>query len=151
VTDTLDVVTTNVLPDESTDFGRRVRERLRHERVIWLTTVSDDGTPQPNPVGFVWDGGQSVLIYNRPDARRLMHVRRRPRVSLNLDGNGQGGDIVVLAGDARVVDDHPLLTDDSEYLAKYAGAVKQVFGDLDMFAREYPVAMRIRITKVRGF
>jgi len=144
-------VTTNVLPDESTDFGRRVRERLRNEQVIWVTTASEDGTPQPNPVGFVWDGADGVLIYNRTDARRLTHVRRRSRVSLNFDGDGQGGDIVVLAGHAEIVEGHPLLTDDSEYLAKYAGALQQVFGDLDRFARQYPVAMRVQITKVRGF
>jgi PPOX class probable F420-dependent enzyme len=145
------VVTTNVLPDESTDFGRRVRERLRDGLVIWLTTVGADGTPQPNPVGFLWDGADSVLIYNRTEAHRLTHVRKRPRVSLNLDGDGQGGDIVVLTGDAEIVGDHPLATDNPEWLAKYTEAAKQVFDDVDRFAREYPVAMRVRITKVRGY
>lgn len=145
------VVTTNVFPDESTDFGRRVRERLRDGQVIWLTTVGEDGTPQPNPVGFVWDGADGVLIYSRTDAHRLTHVRKRPRVSLNLDGNGQGQDIVVLTGDAEIVGDHPPLTDNPGYLAKYADAVKRIFGDVHRFAREYPVAMRVRITKVRGF
>lgn len=70
------VVTTNVLPDESTDFGRRVRERLRDGRVIWLTTVGADGTLQPDPVGFQWDGADSVLTYNRTEAHRLTHVRK---------------------------------------------------------------------------
>lgn len=145
------VVTASVLPDESTDFGRRVRERLRDGLVIWLTTVGADGTPQPNPVGFLWDGADSVLTYNRAEAHRLTHVRERPRVSLNFDGNGQGGDIVVLTGDAEVVRDHPLATGNPEWLAKYTEAAKQVFGGVDRFAREYPVAMRVRITKVRGF
>ena len=144
-------MTTNVLPDEFTDFGRRVRERLRDGRLIWLTTVGADGTPQPNPVGFLWDGAGSVLIYNRTDAHRLTHVRKCPRVSLNLDSNGQGGDIVVLTGDAEIVADHPLATDSPGWLAKYAEAARQFFGDVDRFAREYPVAMRVRITKVRGF
>ena len=38
-----------VLPDPSTTFGKRVRERLAEEIVVWLTTVGADGTPQPNP------------------------------------------------------------------------------------------------------
>jgi PPOX class probable F420-dependent enzyme len=123
---------------------------LREDALAWLTTVGADGTPQPNPVGFVWDGADSVLIYNRPDAHRLAHVRKSPRVSLNLDGDGRGGDIVVLTGDAEIVGDHPPAGDNPGYLAKYAEAAKQAFGDVDRFAREYPVAMRVRITKVRG-
>ena len=43
-----------VLPDAGTPFGDRVRERLVDEQVIWLTTVGADGTPQPNPVWFLW-------------------------------------------------------------------------------------------------
>lgn len=87
---------TDVLPDESSTFGQRVRARLRDESLIWLTTTGADGTPQPNPVWFLWDGADTLIVYNRADARRHEHVAVRPRVSLNLDGNGQGGDIVVL-------------------------------------------------------
>lgn len=46
--------------DATTDFGRRVRERLTEESVAWLTTVGRDGTPQPNPVWFLWDGDAEV-------------------------------------------------------------------------------------------
>ncbi len=45
----------------STPFGARVAQRLREEHLIWLTTVGADGTPQPNPVWFLWDGA-SVLV-----------------------------------------------------------------------------------------
>jgi hypothetical protein len=38
----------------------RVAQRLREDAVIWLTTVAANGTPQPNPVWFLWDG-HSVL------------------------------------------------------------------------------------------
>ena len=34
--------------------------RLTGEMTIWLTTVGRDGTPQPNPAGFLWDGGDSL-------------------------------------------------------------------------------------------
>jgi PPOX class probable F420-dependent enzyme len=65
-----------VLPDPSTPFGERVAQRLRDDPVIWLTTVGADGTPQPNPVWFLWDG-ESFLTYNRADAKRLAQIKRR--------------------------------------------------------------------------
>src|SRR6478609_6474665 len=42
-----------VIPD--TEFGARVRQRLQDETLIWFTTTSADGTPQPNPVWFLWE------------------------------------------------------------------------------------------------
>jgi PPOX class probable F420-dependent enzyme len=139
-----------VLPDPETEFGARVRRRLRDEMVIWLTTVGADGTPQPNPVWFVADG-DTVLVYNQTVARRLTHVRHRPRVALNLDGDGGGGDIIVLTGTAEVVDGHPPATDVPAYVAKYAEAAARISGDVPAFAAEYPVAIRIRLDRVRGF
>lgn len=127
-----------------------MRERLAQEPVAWLTTVGADGTPQPNPVWFLWDGEDSILVYNHNDANRIAHVRARPRVSLNLDGNGQGGDVVVLTGEAEVLEGYPLATDNPAYLEKYAERAAQTFGEDEKFAELYSVAMRIRITKVRG-
>ncbi|HWG11897.1 MAG TPA: pyridoxamine 5'-phosphate oxidase family protein [Streptosporangiaceae bacterium] len=69
---------TDVLPDAATPFGQRVRARLRSDEVIWIVTVGADGRPQPNPVGFCRDGGAEFVIYSRPDARRLRHLRERP-------------------------------------------------------------------------
>jgi PPOX class probable F420-dependent enzyme len=139
-----------VLPDAASSFGERVRRRLREERVIWLTTVGADGTPQPNPVWFLW-GDESFLVYNRPDARRLQHVRSRPHVSLHFDGNRQGGDIVVFTGRAQVLEGRPPPDQVPEYVAKYRDAMLRVSGDLDAFAAQYPVPLLVRVRRVRGF
>src|ERR671938_1267698 len=89
-----------VLP--SGPFGERVRRRLRGEIVAWLTTVGADGTPQPNPVWFLWDdSASSFLVYSLPDAQRLRHIELNPKIALHFDGNGQGGDIVVFGGQAQ--------------------------------------------------
>jgi PPOX class probable F420-dependent enzyme len=141
---------TDTLPDPQTAFGARVRERLGEETVIWFTTVGADGTPQPNPVWFVWDG-DDVLVFNRPDAHRLGHVRRGSRVALHFDGNGQGGDIVVLAGSARQVADEPPAHENADYVAKYGPAMRRISGTEAEFGAAYPVALRVGITKVRGF
>src|SRR5918912_465130 len=115
-----------VLP--SGPFGERVRRRLRGEIVAWLTTVGADGTPQPNPVWFLWDGSSSLLVYNRSDAARLRHLEQRANVALNLDGNGQGGDIVVLTGRAERDDSVASAAENVDYLAKYRLRMERVSG-----------------------
>ena len=76
--------------DTNTECGQRVARRLEGERIAWLTTVGSDGTPQPRPVWFLWTGDE-FLVYSRPGTRKLEHITRNPRVSLNLDGDGLGG------------------------------------------------------------
>lgn len=141
----------SVLGDPSTPFGERVRHRLRTELVIWFTTVGADGTPQPNPVWFLWDEGDSVLVYNRRDAHRLAHVEQRPRVSLHFDGNGRGGDIVVFRGEARLSDAEPPPHALPAYRDKYEQHMLRVRASLEAFSDAYPVALRVQIGGVRGF
>ncbi|HEX3787781.1 MAG TPA: TIGR03667 family PPOX class F420-dependent oxidoreductase [Pseudonocardiaceae bacterium] len=141
----------DLLPDPNTPFGERVRRRLAEETVIWLTTVGRDGTPQPNPVWFLWEGTDSVLIYNTPVANRLTHVKQRPQVALHFDGDGSGSDIVVLTGTAEQLDGHPLAHENPEYTAKYAERAARISGDVASFAKAYPVALRIKVTRIRGF
>jgi PPOX class probable F420-dependent enzyme len=138
-----------VIPDS--DFGTRARRRLQDEIVIWLTTTSADGTPQPNPVWFLWEeDADAVLIYNANNAKRLEHVAVRPRVSLHLDGNGRGGDIVVLTGAAERALDVPPVDQNETYLAKYADQIARM-SDPQTFAQEYSVPLRVRVTRLRGF
>jgi PPOX class probable F420-dependent enzyme len=139
-----------VLPDPSTPFGARVARRLRGERTIWLTTVDADSTPQPNPVWFVWDG-DTFLIYNLANARRLEHIQRHPQVALHFNTNAQGDDVVVITGEARLAPQEPLADQVPAYVAKYGKAMAGVSGSAAAFAAQYPVAVRIRPTKVRGF
>ncbi|MDQ6636446.1 MAG: TIGR03667 family PPOX class F420-dependent oxidoreductase [Candidatus Dormibacteraeota bacterium] len=131
------------------DFGQRVQRRLREEPVIWLTTTGREGTPQPNPVWFLWDG-QSVLVYNRADAARLKHIESRPRVALNFDGNGQGGDIIVFTGRAELTPGETPSDQHAEYVAKYRARMEQVSGSVANFARSYPVSLRVWPDNVRG-
>jgi PPOX class probable F420-dependent enzyme len=140
----------SVIPDS--DFGNRVRGRLRDEPLIWLTTTGADGTPQPNPVWFLWEeADDALLIYNANGAHRLEHVAARPRVSLNFNSDDHGGSVVVLAGAAELATDAPSNKDHDAYLAKYAERIERIGSNPEKFAQDYSVPMRIRITKVRGF
>jgi PPOX class probable F420-dependent enzyme len=139
------------MPRADTAFGARVQARLRDERVIWLTTVGRDGTPQPNPVWFVLEDASTVLVYNRADALRLVHIKERPRVALHLNANPQGGDVIVLTGEAVVENGMPASHEHDGYLGKYRDAMSRVSGSPAAFSTEYPVPLIVHIGRVRGF
>lgn len=143
-------MTARAFPDPGTPFGARVRRRLREERVIWVITVGRDGTPQPNPVGFLLQDDGTILTYNAAAANRIRHVADRPRVALHLDGDGAGGDIVVLTGMARRADDVPPPHENPAWLAKYGDEPARTFGSAEAFSERFPVPLRIEITRVRG-
>jgi PPOX class probable F420-dependent enzyme len=140
----------HVLPDADSEFGQRVRARLRDEQVIWFTTVGADGTPQPNPVWFTWADPATVVIYNMSTAARLAHLANHPRVSLNFDGNGPGGDIVVLTGWAELTPQLPPAHEHPAYLAKYSGAMTRVSGSPEAFSSTYSVPVTVQVERVRG-
>lgn len=140
----------SVIPDS--DFGARVRARLRDETLIWFTTTSQDGTPQPNPVWFLFEPDtESVLIYNANHAARIGHVATRPRVALNFHTNSGGGDVVVMTGSAERATDVPNVDEHEAYLTKYAEAIKGLGSNPEKFAHDYSVPLRVRLSKVRGF
>jgi PPOX class probable F420-dependent enzyme len=140
-----------VLPSVTTPFGERVARRLREDPIIWLTTTGADGTPQPNPVWFFWDDqAQSALIYSLPDAARLSHIHNTPRVALHFDGNGRGGDIIVLTGEARLSPEDLPADQHAAYLSKYQEFIAAGFGTPANFATKYSVPLRITPTMVRG-
>lgn len=136
---------TTVIPD-------RFQRRLSGEQVIWLTTVAQDGTPQPNPVWFLWEagaGGNSVLTFSQSGAKRLEHIKRNPHVSLNLNSTRTGGDVTVVLGTAEVIAGDPSTFPD--YVAKYRSDIERISGSVEAFANDYSVPMRIHLSRVRGF
>jgi PPOX class probable F420-dependent enzyme len=137
------------LPDTSTEFGARAARRLQDDVVVWLTTVDDAGTPQPAPVWFLWDG-ESALIYSDSRAKRLRHIQYNPRVALHLDGDGTGGDIVVLTGEVAEAPDEPPVQNNPAYLAKYGERITSGWGTPEVFASTYSVPLRFRPRRIRG-
>ena len=136
--------------DTATPFGERAERRLREDRLAWLTTVSADGTPQPVPVWFLWDGADSFLIYSKPNTAKLRNIAARPRVSLHLDGNGQGGDIVAVLGSAAVANDPPA-HEVPAYVEKYGAFIARNTWTPESFAADYSVPLRITATGLRGW
>lgn len=136
--------------DESTEFGARAARHLREEVVVWMTTVTPGGAPVPRPVWFIWDGAESVVMYSQPKLR-IRNLEANSRVALNFDGDGDGGDIVVLSGTAAVDRELPAAKDNPEYLAKYDDHIARLGRTPETFAREYSVPVGIRLTGLQGY
>ena len=136
--------------DFTSEFGKHVVTRLEQEKVIWLTTVSANGTPQPNPVWFYWNG-ENFLIYTTPNASKLKNITLNPRISLNFEGASTlGGDVVVFTGDAIIENNRS--NSDPGYVKKYLRIVTDEWNrTIDDLYEEYSVTLRIKPQKLRGF
>ena len=135
--------------DQSSEFGARVARHLREEIVVWLTTVTPSGSPLPMPVWFLWDGADSVVMYSMNGAR-VRNLKANPRVSLNFGGDGGGGDIVVLSGNATIDRDTPPPDEAGEYRAKYDDHIARIGMTPETFAERYNVPVRIQLSRLRG-
>jgi PPOX class probable F420-dependent enzyme len=136
--------------DTSTEYGARAARHLQDDLVVWLTTVGADGTPQPSPVWFVWDG-DTALIYSQPSTPKLRNIERHPRVSLHFNCTPTGGDVVILTGDASVEPGAAPVNANPPYVDKYTDRIQRNGMTPDTFARSYSVAIRVRPTSLRGF
>jgi PPOX class probable F420-dependent enzyme len=134
--------------DTGTEFGMRAVRRLDEELIAWLVTVSPRGAPQPVPVWFLWDGDR-ILLYSRPNAPKLRNIEANPRVALHLEGDGKGGDVVVVTGTAELSDDPPADRVEA-YSRKYAGSIARNGWTPASFAADYSVPVRVALTRLRG-
>ena len=135
--------------DESTEFGARVAAHLRDEIVVWMTVVAPKSGPLPMPVWFLWEGGESVLMFSK-ESPRVRNLESNPNVSLNFDGDGRGGGIVVLSGRATVDRDGPRANKVPAYIEKYATHIERLSHTPESFGGTYSVPVRIELTKLRG-
>jgi PPOX class probable F420-dependent enzyme len=90
-----------------------------------------------------------VSMYSQPGAR-VRNVLANPKVTLNFDGDGRGGDIVVLSGTARIEAGAPSADANPAWLAKYTGQIEQFGMTPASYAARFSVPLRIRLTRVDG-
>ncbi len=138
------------LVDTQSEFGARVMRRLDEEIIVWLTTVGNDGMPQPSPVWFLWNG-ETLLIYSKPNAPKVRNIARRAQVALSFNC-GFDGDNVVVFNATAIVDDKPVSEEEfAAYIAKYAPHIVNLNMTNEAFAAEYSQAIRVTPHKVRGY
>jgi PPOX class probable F420-dependent enzyme len=137
--------------DLTSTFGQAVKEHLKNQYVIWLTTVDSNLTPQPRPVWFIWED-ESFLIFSQAKAHKVAHIKKNPKVALHFNTDESGDKhVIVFTGEASIDTNCPPAYQVDAYFEKY----KQGISDLDMtpeeFSNEYSVALRIQPTEIRGW
>lgn len=136
--------------DPNNAFHTRAAERLKNEEVGWLVTIGSDGTPQPSPVWFLWDGADSLLIYSQ-HTRKLRNIATQPRVAFHFNSDEHGGNVVTFTGTARPDDQHPKVADFQPYLDKYAGSIAGIGYTAEQFSSGYDQPVIVTLEKLRGF
>jgi PPOX class probable F420-dependent enzyme len=136
--------------DTSSEFGQRVQQRLKDEYVIWLTTTSSDGTPQPRPVWFIWEH-ESLLIYSEPGAQKVKHIGRNPKVAVHFNSDPQGENVVVFIGEAQIVENAPPPDKAPVYFDKYREGIAGLGMSPAEFGQTFSMALRVTPSRVRGF
>ncbi len=136
--------------DGGTESDARALERLATDMIGWLTTVTPDGQPQTFPIWFLWEEGEALIFSDRR-AKRNVNIARNPKVSLHLNDDGRGGDVVVVEGEARVDHATPPVPQHAAYLAKYGAWIVESLNSAEEMATIYNVPIRIRPTRGRAF
>ena len=134
-----------ILPDSG-----RAAERLDHEVMAWLTTVTAKGRPQSSAVWFVVLDN-AIYIQSQADAAKLRNIRTNGKVSFHLDGDGTGDDIVSIDADAEILDVPPPGLLDA-YSEKYGRVIRErIRSTPEAMIDEYPTTVRLIPRRVRAW
>jgi PPOX class probable F420-dependent enzyme len=142
------VTNSSPIPDPATEAGQRVISRLEAELIAWLTTVSPDGRPQSSAVWFLWADGE-FTIYSRAGVPRARNVAANGSVSVHLNSDPEGDDIVTFEAVARLEPGAPPASASPAYLAKYGHLIERYGWTAESFSGDYPDPIRIRPTRLR--
>jgi PPOX class probable F420-dependent enzyme len=134
--------------DFTTDFGKRLQQRLAREQVVWFTSVTPSGMPTPNPVWFYWDG-EFILVYSQPASYRVRNLRHNSQVALTFEGaDAQGTEFYVIQGEASIRPGNQSIP--SGYWAKYEKLLPEIDLTTEQMIRDYSVEIRVKPLRARG-
>jgi PPOX class probable F420-dependent enzyme len=134
----------------SAQASAALAERLRTESIAWITTVTDGGQPQSSPVWFLWEGDE-FLIYAQPHSWKVRNIRAHPQVSLHLNSDEEGGQVVTFEGIAHIAGGNPQAHEVPAYLAKYREGIAGIDMTPEQMGAEYATALRVTPTRVRVY
>jgi PPOX class probable F420-dependent enzyme len=125
----------------------QVEERLRSDKIIWLTTVRPDGRPHSVPVWFLWEV-TTILIFSQPKNQKIRNLRHSRCVTLALGDTKSGHNSVVFDGTAELLEQKVESATLQAYGEKYNEALRGISGvNAEQFTTLY--AQPIRITPTR--
>jgi len=123
--------------------------RLVDEPIGWLTTVSDGGVPSTAPIWFYLEDDDTITIYSRDPSVRVRNLAANDNVTFHLEGNGEGGAIVVLTGGATIDKAIQPVSSHLRFIAKYRSFLDRFGWTPEGFARDYPTPIRMTIASIR--
>lgn len=135
--------------DFTSDVGKRAKERIASEQIVWLTTVSTGNIPQPRPVWFIWDN-ETFLIYTSSQAMKVRQIERNPHVALHFNGTADGDDIQVFIGEAIIDAQTPPPAQMPAYIEKYRAGIGSINMTVESFSAAFTTAIRVKPTKLRS-
>jgi len=135
--------------DFSTEFGKQALKKLQSEYVIWLTTVTPTGSPQPRPVWFIWENNK-IIIYSTASAKKLEHIRNNPNVSLHFNMASPEDDVYVLIGSAAITASPTPVLEVKDYITKYTKGIQDISMTPESFSKAYDIRIEITPSKLRG-
>lgn len=128
-------------------IDERVAKRLAKERIIWLTSVRPDGQPQTAPVWFLHQG-EEILVWSF-DGVRITNLQGNPKVSLHLNDDGRGDNIVIIEAEATIDRSIGPGSAHKEFVVRYQTLLNK--RTWDWFDRDYPVPLRFMPTRIRAW
>ncbi len=129
--------------DHDTRAAARIDRMLRSESVVWVSTVSPDGSPHLVPIWFSWDG-ETILIASKPGAKKVANLRANPSVMLALGEPDDDFDVGMIQGLADLPAEPAAALLPASHLAKYRTQMAAIGLTPDEFLRTYSQVIRIR-------
>lgn len=136
----------NETPALDVRAAARIDAMLRSESVVWVSTVSPDGSPHLVPIWFSWDG-ETVLIASKPNARKVANLRANPSVMLALGEPDDDFDVGMIEGIAELPREPAAELLPTGHLAKYRAQMAAIGLRPEEFLATYSQVIRIRPTK----
>ena len=133
--------------DLSKPRNKRADERLRNDLMAWLGTVRPDGRPHLVPVWFLWDGA-TVLVFSKPD-QKIRNLQSNPQAIVALDDTEGGEDVVMLEGEATLLERGSVTPALPAYAEKYAAKLAEFGWTGESMGQEYTESIRITPTRFR--
>ncbi|MFD5985365.1 pyridoxamine 5'-phosphate oxidase family protein [Streptomyces cyaneofuscatus] len=96
---------------------RDTLDRLRDDQDAWVATASPDGIPCLAPLWFAWDGA-TLLMATRRTNPTAVNVTPTGEIRVTL---GTPRDVVLIKGEAEIVEGTALPTDDGDAFAAKLG------------------------------
>ncbi|MFV2063188.1 MAG: pyridoxamine 5'-phosphate oxidase family protein [Chloroflexota bacterium] len=131
------------------DDRPEIKARLDDALVAWLTTVNPKGQPQPSVVWFITTDDYFV-IYSKDDTPRLRNIQADSHVSLNLNSDADGDDVLIIEARAEIIGKDVPPSADAAYVAKYERHLPRWDFTWQSYDEGFPVRVHIRPTGLRS-